>query len=170
MKCSFSLFSFLDLEEENLQHFLQLHWTVNDEQYPWAKKVPFSRREKSPTPWNTLLYSWPLHDMMGLGYGCTLGRASVLHMKVMKTVRWSTITVPPPENLLTTGTLSCKTGPISRSSAGFLWKWLMLLYKITQSKTYSSKVLSLQLWHSSTHNFLHQLKTERSEFAHQKCR
>lgn len=125
-------------------------WTIS-----WRKQVPFSRREKSPTPWNTLLYSWPLHDMMGLGYGCTLGRASVLHMKVMKTVWWSTITVPPPENLLTTGILSCKTEPISRSSAGFLRKWIMLLCKITQFKTYSSEVLSLQLWHSSTHNFLH---------------
>ena len=84
--------------------------------------IPFSRRTKSPTPWNTLLYNKLLQDMIGRGYGWTSETSSLLHMNVTNIVPVSTITVPPPLNLLITGTLSLKTELISRSSAGFLSK------------------------------------------------
>lgn len=83
--------------------------------------LPFSRRlKKLPTPWNTLLYNRALQDIIGWGYGCTSGTALLLHMKVTNIVPLSTITVPPPLNLLMTGISSFNTDSSSRSSAGFL--------------------------------------------------
>lgn len=62
--------------------------------------------------------------MIGWGYGCKPGTASLLHIKVTKTVPQSTTTVPPPVYLLMTGIRSFNTESSLRSWAGFLLVWI----------------------------------------------
>jgi hypothetical protein len=57
---------------------------------------------------------------MSRGNGCNPVTAVLLHMKVTKTVPWSTMMVPLPLNRFTTGTPSRKTGCIATSSKTFL--------------------------------------------------
>lgn len=56
--------------------------------------------------------------MISRGYGRTCGKSSCLQMKVVKTVLWSTMTVPPPLKRLSTGMPSRLTASWCSSCSG----------------------------------------------------